>query len=149
MTKKPPVITFPAKGLVSRLATVDQTEVCPLSRGVMSQPLSGPLQPGVRFFRPPIPAQSTASLTVRLPAKLRGQPYRLTAFPAYHTTDLGSTYPPAVQDDVTRPFSELSRPHTFWLMPTSSLGTTILTRFISSSLKLTISASLAPQPHCC
>src|SRR4051812_4073675 len=54
--------------VVSRLATVDQTEVCPLSRGVMFQPLSEPLQPGFRFFRPPIPAQSTASLAVRLPA---------------------------------------------------------------------------------
>ncbi|KAA1005120.1 hypothetical protein FVF58_30275 [Paraburkholderia panacisoli] len=62
----------------------------------MSQPLSGPLQPGLRFFRPPIPAQSTASLTVRLPARLRWQPYRLTTFPACHTTDLGSAYSPAV-----------------------------------------------------
>lgn len=52
---------------VSRLATKDQLEVCPLSRGGMSHPLSGPLQPGIRFFQPPIPAQPTASLAVRLP----------------------------------------------------------------------------------
>jgi len=65
--------------VVSRLATVDQTEVCPLSRGVMSQPLSGPLQPDIRFFRPPTPAQSTASLTVRLPAKRQ-----LATIQAYH-----------------------------------------------------------------
>jgi hypothetical protein len=65
--------------VVSRLATVDQTEVCPLSRGVMSQPLSRPLQPDIRFFRPPIPAQSTASLTVRLPAKRQ-----LATIQAYH-----------------------------------------------------------------
>ncbi|SOE57998.1 hypothetical protein SAMN05446635_1342 [Burkholderia sp. OK233] len=45
----------------------------------MSQPLSGPLQPDVRFFRPPIPAQSTASLTVRLPAKRQ-----LATIQAYH-----------------------------------------------------------------
>jgi len=41
------------------------------------------------------------------------------------------------------------RPHTVWSVPVSSLGTALLTRFISSSLKLTVSASLAPQPHCC
>uniref|UniRef100_A0A494G966 Uncharacterized protein n=1 Tax=Solanum lycopersicum TaxID=4081 RepID=A0A494G966_SOLLC len=52
---------------VSRLATKDQLEVCSLSRGMMFQPLSGPLQPGVRFLQPPIPAQPTAFLTVRLP----------------------------------------------------------------------------------
>ncbi|OYD75838.1 UNVERIFIED_ORG: hypothetical protein BDU10_0897 [Burkholderia sp. CF145] len=37
----------------------------------MYQPLSDPLQTGLRFFRHPIPAQLTASLTVRLPAKPR------------------------------------------------------------------------------
>jgi hypothetical protein len=42
--------------VVSRFATKDQTEVCPLSREVMSQPLSEPLQSDFRFFRPPIPA---------------------------------------------------------------------------------------------
>ncbi|TCK95557.1 hypothetical protein B0G74_2183 [Paraburkholderia sp. BL9I2N2] len=82
---------------VSHLATVDQTEVCPLSREVMSQPLSGPLQPGIRFFRPPIPAPSTAFLAVHLPARLRWRRYGLTAFPACHTTDLGSAYSPTVQ----------------------------------------------------
>jgi hypothetical protein len=34
-------------------------------------------------------------------------------------------------------------------MPDSSFGTSILTGFISSSLTLTISASLEPQPHRC
>ncbi|SPA03592.1 protein of unknown function (plasmid) [Cupriavidus taiwanensis] len=42
-------------------------EVCPLSREVMFQPLSESLQSGVRFLQPPIPAQPTAFLTVRLP----------------------------------------------------------------------------------
>jgi len=48
--------------VVSRLAAVDQTEVCPLSRGIMSQPLSVPLQPGIRFFRPPYPHDQQRSL---------------------------------------------------------------------------------------
>jgi len=65
---------------VSRLATKDQLEVCPLSREVMFQPLSGSLQPGVRFFQPPIPAQPTAFLAVRLP-----EPYCApAAIRAYH-----------------------------------------------------------------
>lgn len=33
----------------------------------MLQPLSRPLQPGIRFFRPPVPAPSLASLTGNLP----------------------------------------------------------------------------------
>lgn len=53
--------------VVSRPATVDQTEVCPLSREVMSQPLSEPLQSDIRFFRPPIPAWPTVFLAVHLP----------------------------------------------------------------------------------
>jgi hypothetical protein len=48
----------------------DQTEVCPLSRGVMlpgAQPLSLPLPEGFRLLRPPVPAALSASLTVRFP----------------------------------------------------------------------------------
>jgi hypothetical protein len=58
------------KGLSARFATVDQAEVGALSREGMSHPLSEPLQPGIRFFRHPIPAQPTASLAVRLPVQL-------------------------------------------------------------------------------
>src|SRR5262245_24948162 len=42
-------------------------EVCPLSGGVMSQPLSGPLQTGLRFLPDPLPAAPSAHLTTRLP----------------------------------------------------------------------------------
>ncbi|AXK65697.1 hypothetical protein CN645_12245 [Burkholderia sp. IDO3] len=63
----------------------------------MSQPLSAPLQRGIRFFRPPIPARSTAFLAVRLPSVLPRQPYGLTTFPACHTTGLGPASPPAVR----------------------------------------------------
>ncbi len=59
-----------SKRSVSRLATVDQTQVCPLSREVMFQPLCEPLQPAIRFFRPPIPAQPTVFLTLHLPSQL-------------------------------------------------------------------------------
>lgn len=45
----------------------DQTEVSPLSRGVMSLPLSIPLPDSLRFFRPPLPAVPSPFLAVWLP----------------------------------------------------------------------------------
>ena len=49
------------------IATEDHAEVCPVSRGVMFQPLSRLLQPDIRFLCDPIPAPPTVSLTVHLP----------------------------------------------------------------------------------
>jgi len=45
-----------------------QEEVCPLSRGMMFQSLSAPLQEGIRFFLTPLPAPAWAFLAVRLPS---------------------------------------------------------------------------------
>ena len=118
---------------------------------VGNEPLSGSLQPGIRFLQPPIPAQPTAFLAVRLP-----EPYSApAAIRAYHV-------PCALQDrvraclstggrhgDVSRLSSETSGHIPFWLVPISSFGTAILTVFISSSHMLPIPVSLAPQPHCC
>jgi hypothetical protein len=59
------------------LAMNDRAEVCPLSRRAMSQPVSRPLQTGVRFLRIPLPAPPMALLTVGLPF---GQRYGLTLF---------------------------------------------------------------------
>ena len=42
-------------------------EVCPLSRRMMLQSLSAPLQDGIRFFLILLPAPAWAFLTVRLP----------------------------------------------------------------------------------
>jgi len=135
------------QGSVSHLATVDQTEVCPLSRGVMSQPLSGPLPPGIRFFRRPIPAQSTAFLTVRLPAKPHWQPYGLTTFPICHTTGLGSAYSPVAFATTYR--DTQARQLTTYLLVSAyqQLWHLLLTTFISSSHTLPIPASLAPYPN--
>lgn len=60
----------------SSLTMNDRAEVCPLSRGAMFQPLSRPLQSGVRFFRIPLPTAPTAFLMVRLPL-----PAALWAYP--------------------------------------------------------------------
>ena len=46
-----------------------QREVCRLSRGVMSQPLSDPLQIGLRLLPPPLPTGSSASLASRFPVR--------------------------------------------------------------------------------
>ena len=54
-------------------------EVCPLSCKVMLQPLSAPLQNGIRFLRNLLPAFRSAFLTVGLLALLQ-EKYRLTMF---------------------------------------------------------------------
>ena len=49
----------------------DQTEVCPLSRGVMfleeGNPYPVDYQTGIRLLRPPLPAALSASLAARFP----------------------------------------------------------------------------------
>src|SRR5262249_25667152 len=52
-------------------------EVCPLSGGVMLQPLSDPLPVGVRFLPHPLPATLSARLTTHFP---HGEGYGLTMF---------------------------------------------------------------------
>src|SRR5260370_3195226 len=47
-------------------------EVCPISRGVMLQLLSTPLQSSLRFFHLPLPAPLSPSLTRRFPLPGRG-----------------------------------------------------------------------------
>ena len=46
-----------------------QREVCTLSGRVMLQPLSGPLQVGLRFLPDPLPAAPSAHLTTRFPQR--------------------------------------------------------------------------------
>jgi len=53
----------------------DLAEVCPLSRVVILQPLSRPSQEGLRFFRLPLPAISSACLaTTYRERKISGLP---------------------------------------------------------------------------
>jgi hypothetical protein len=52
-------------------------EVCSLSGGVLSQPLSGPLQVGFRFLPRPLPAAPSAPLTECFPLR---EGYGLTTF---------------------------------------------------------------------
>jgi hypothetical protein len=53
--------------LTSYLVMRYQVEVCPLSRGMMLQPLSASLPGSFRFLHPPTPAAPSACSTLRLP----------------------------------------------------------------------------------
>ena len=63
--------------LYRQIAGRDQLEVGPLARGVTFKPLSGRLQPSVRFLHHPLPAPPSASLAIGLPttwAEIRAYP---------------------------------------------------------------------------
>lgn len=72
----------------------DQLEVCPLSCRVMSQPVSAPLQCGVRFFQPPLPTPPTAFLAVGLPGRAAGWAYPV---PLLQRDGEGPLFTPATQ----------------------------------------------------
>src|SRR5262245_45802932 len=67
---RPRQICFaPRAGWLSVHGRRHPREVSPLSRGVMSQPLSDPLQAGLRFLPRPLPAAPSAHLTAGLPSR--------------------------------------------------------------------------------
>ena len=86
-------------------------EVCPLSRRVMFQPLSVPLQNGFRFLHPRLPAALSAYLAARFPM---GEPYGLTTFPL--CTCVGEVSSLRRGDAICDRYglSTGSCPHTFW-----------------------------------
>jgi len=73
-----------------------QREVGPVSRGVMSQPLSAPLQSGIRFLPPPLPAAPTAHLAVRFPEKPPGR-QRAYHVPPMYQSGLGRVSTPVIE----------------------------------------------------
>jgi hypothetical protein len=88
------------------LAIQDPSEVSPLSGRAKIEPLSGPLQIGIRFFRHPIPTRPRARSRGRPSTFLwerMGLP-RSTRVPVQK--DVGSALPPAVQHlrgEISRP----------------------------------------------
>jgi len=85
--KSPPpgIIAFPAgeihRNFYRQFARRDHVEASPLSRGVTFKPLSGPLQPGVRFLHHPLPALPSASLAIGLPARKLPSQAEIRAYP--------------------------------------------------------------------
>jgi len=69
--------TLPDAGWLSVLVHPHLGEVCPLSREMMLQSLSGRLQTGVRFLPDPLPAAPSACLAAHFPLR---EGYGLTMF---------------------------------------------------------------------
>lgn len=116
----------------------DHAEVCPLSRRAMSQPVSRPLQPGVRFLRAPLATAPTAFLAVHLPLPAARWAYPLfrmnfpTGGPFLFAGGL-----PSMVAQFTR-----TTPHRvpFWSKPVSTFGLLLVTTFIGSSHRLVVPA---------
>lgn len=103
----------------------------------MFQPVSRPLQPGVRFFRSPLPTAPTAFLMVRLPL-----PAALWAYPVPHKSPSGAD--PSSSPAADRPWrssiQDHASPRTFWFKPVSTFGLLKITTFIGSSHTLVVPA---------
>jgi len=69
----------------------DQEDVCPLSRGVMFQPLSVPLQNGIRFFLDPVPAPPWTDFAVCCPKRER---YEVSTFHLQKYVGTGACFGP-------------------------------------------------------
>lgn len=117
-------------------------EVCSLSRRVMSQPVSRPLQPGIRFFHHPLPAPPSDRLTAHLPVAWRR--YGLTLFHINDKSGLGSAFPPVACCSRIPICKRDPKLRAFWLEPVSAFGSLTLTMFISGSHPLTHTTQ--PQP---
>ncbi len=61
---------------------------------LVAQPLSSPLQAGLRFLPPPLPAAPSVDLTTSLP---RGEGYGLTTLRRWHARGLGSASTPVAR----------------------------------------------------
>ena len=118
--------------------TKDHKEVCPFSREVMLQPLSAPLQDGIRFFLVPLPARHR-SLRFDCPLfRARIRAYRVLR--SEQMSDLGPVFPPVgVVVSVIPNVTEITYPRTFWCKPVSNFGFSTLTMIINSSHELAIS----------
>src|SRR5476649_848903 len=114
----------------------DRAEVCPLSRRAMFQPVSRPLQPGIRFLRTPLPTAPTAFLAVRLPS-----PAALWAYPVPHEFPSGadpSSSPAVVLSMMSQALKTIPHRVPFWFKPASTFGLFNLTTFIGSSHTLVV-----------
>jgi hypothetical protein len=128
------------------LVIPDPAEVCPLSRGVMLQPLSRRLQPGIRFLHHPLPAALSARLAARFPL---WEGYGLTVF---RTTDrmdgVGPLFSPMVLCAHDRGnFSPCAHHVAFWLKPVSTFGLFCITAFIREFTY--IDHAVRPWPPTC
>jgi hypothetical protein len=132
----------------------------PLRAGTNLESLSGPLQPGVRFFHHPLPAPPTASLTGCLPPSdllkgwAEGRAYHVLcdtdAVSSTATSRLGSVFPSVVQRRRIPTAYGNSQPHTVWLRPTAAWAFHSLQGFSRQfTLCYPCGNHLVPRPPCC
>jgi hypothetical protein len=114
----------------------------------MLQPLSAPLQDGIRFFLVPLPARHR-SLRFDCPMfRARIRAYRVLR--SEQMSNLGPVFPPVgVVVSVIPNVTEITYPRTFWCKPVSNFGLFSVTMFIDSSLVLAMSLQPSPLSACC
>ena len=140
-------LTFPhTLGSACHFTESYLTEVCPLSRGIMSQPLSAPLQHDIRFLRHHLPADRSTIVAFGLPPSYEGR--RPTGLPSsvnVTSSDLGPAFPPVEQHpcSLSRNKTNLSTCH-FGSSCQASVSWFFVTMVGSDgSLTLSMSVSLA------
>jgi hypothetical protein len=110
----------PYAGWLTLHARRHQREVCPLSGGVMLQPLSSPLQVGIRLLPPPLPAAPSVGLAACLPPQGRatGLPRSADVTERVRSCLWAGGAPSAAGERC----SPSTWPRTFWSRPVSTLG---------------------------
>jgi hypothetical protein len=119
-------------------------EVCPLAGGVMSQPLSTPLQSGLRVLPHLLPAALSRNLTTPLAARKAAGQRAYHVSQREHAGGVGHVSSPVVQQ-LRRGSSEPTGPDhvPFWSRPVSIVGLFSMTAFSDVSPGLT----LPPHPR--
>ena len=113
---------------------------------LLAQPLSVPLQSGLRFFQPPMPATSTAHLAVT-PARRGERDVGFILFLLNDTNDLvPASYTGSHIVRVLQVSGGSNRLRAFWLEPVSVFGSAGFNGALSSSRVLDISFSLTLPP---
>ena len=115
-------------------------------RRACSIPVSTPLQRGLRFLHPPLPAAASGRLAASLPANGRND--GLTEFRRDNTTGDRCGLFAGGHRGSARPYIRNGTDHApFWSKRGSYLRLLAVTTFINHSLVFTLSVSLAPCPR--
>ena len=92
----------------------------------MSQPLSGPLQAGLRFLPRPLPAAPSARLAAGLPSR---EDDGLTTLHRRNPRGLGPAFTPVARSSAPDEFAASGPGHVpFWSKPISTFGLSLLRR---------------------
>src|SRR5262249_11463005 len=140
-----------SRGWPNSLVRQDQTDVSPLSRGVMLRGCSTPIHPITEW--PSLLPSSSARTPIGLPCgslSLAGDGRGCHVPSQSQTNGLGALCPPVALLPMTRKQRVLV-PATvpFWLKPFSTFGLFSVTMFIERSPGFAIPSILAPSPSWC